>query len=374
MRVLLTNATLADRSGTEVYVRDVALRLQALGHTPLVYSTKLGAVAAEIRNATIPVISDLDALAVAPDVIHGHHHVETMTALLRFPDVPAVYFCHDWYREIDAPPPFPRILRYVAVDRTCYDKLVYEHAVPEERVRMLLNFVDLERFKPRPPLPPRPKRALLFSNYAENDAYLKALRDACNRAHVTLDVVGARAGTATERPESVIAKYDLVFAKARSALEALAIGTAVVIFFAPHAGPMVTAAEIDRLLPLNLGVRAMRQLFVAPEELALALDREIARYDPADAAEVSRRVRATAGIDSAVDDMIALYQEVIAEQKALGPSDIHMEGRAAAAYLRHLHAVPAALEDSVTFRLRDRILRIPILRTVARSIARLAAG
>src|SRR5438132_12739991 len=99
-----------------------------------------------------------------------------MMALLRFPAVPAVYFCHGWAPWVEAPPHFPRIRRYVAVDQTCRDRLVCEHAIPEDRVRVLLNFVDLQRFKPRRPLPARPTRALFFSNYAREDTHLTAVR------------------------------------------------------------------------------------------------------------------------------------------------------------------------------------------------------
>ena len=112
-------------------------------------TAQLGDVAHEIRNKTIPVIDNLEALAVPPDVIHAQHHLDTMTALLRFPGVPAVYFCHGWLPWEEAPPRFPRILKYVAVDSLCRERLVFEHAIPEERVELLLNFVDLERFKPR---------------------------------------------------------------------------------------------------------------------------------------------------------------------------------------------------------------------------------
>ena len=122
LRILITNNTLTYRAGTELYVRDVALALIKRGHTPIAYSTELGEVAQDIRAATIPVIDNLDALAAPPDVIHGHHHLETMTALLRFPGVPAVSFCHGWLPWEENPLRFPRILRYVAVDQACRDR------------------------------------------------------------------------------------------------------------------------------------------------------------------------------------------------------------------------------------------------------------
>ena len=92
LTVLLTNITLASRTGTEIIARDVARGLLARGHTPIVYSTSHGEIAEEIRGSTIPVVADLANVRATPDVIHGHHHPETMTALLQFPGVPAVFF------------------------------------------------------------------------------------------------------------------------------------------------------------------------------------------------------------------------------------------------------------------------------------------
>lgn len=96
LRVLITNDALDRRAGTEVYVRDLALGLLERGHKPIAFSTVLGDVARELQAATVPVIDDLNSLAVRPDIIHGHHHVEAMMALLHFPQTPAVHFCHGW--------------------------------------------------------------------------------------------------------------------------------------------------------------------------------------------------------------------------------------------------------------------------------------
>src|SRR5436190_15531638 len=153
LRVLITNLGLVGRTGTEMYVRDLATALLARGHTPIAYSATLGELAEEMRWKTIPVVDNLDAVSVRPDIIHGHHNNETMTALLHFPGVPAVYFIHDNLSPNDIAPIFPRILRYVAVDDTCRDRVVFEQGIPEEQVRVRPNFVDLKKFKPRGPLP-----------------------------------------------------------------------------------------------------------------------------------------------------------------------------------------------------------------------------
>ena len=329
LRILITNNSLAMRAGSELYVRDLATALLARGHTPIAYSTELGDVARELRAATVPVIDDLEALGAAPDLIHGQHHLETMTAILRFPGVPAIYVCHGWAPWQEAPPRSPRILRYVAVDHACRDRLVFEHGISEERVRVLFNFVDLERFAPRAPLPARPTRALVFSNAASERTHVGVLREACARAGIALDVVGLDAGNPSSSPETLLGAYDLVFAKARAALEALAVGAAVVLCDAAGAGPMVTTAALDRLRALNFGIRTLREPLV-PEVLA----REIARYDPADAAQVSRRIRAEAGREAAVDEIVGIYGEVLAEHAR--HSEDREDTRAASLYLQWL--------------------------------------
>ncbi|MGH9753251.1 MAG: glycosyltransferase [Blastocatellia bacterium] len=375
LRILITNNTLGPRAGTELYVRDLATALMARGHKPIAYSTQLGEVADELRLATIPVIDNLAALSAPPDIIHGHHHLETMTALLRFPNAPAIYFCHGWLPWEEAPPHFPRILRYVAVDEVCRDRLVYEHAIPVESVRVLFNFVDLDRFKPRGPLPSRPQRALVFSNQAGENSYLIDVRRACAEAGIALDVIGMKAGNACARPEESLGNYDLVFAKARAALEALAVGTAVVLCDAKGVGPMVTLAELERLRPLNFGIRALRRP-ITPA----VISREIAQYDPEDAAAVSARIRATAGRDAAIDQVIELYQEAIAEHAAAGPRDTEAEERAAADYLLwisprikefdQLKTHLEALSGSVAFRLRECLWRAPVLARLYRALRR----
>jgi hypothetical protein len=100
---------------------------------------------------------------------------------------------------------------------------------------------------------------------------------------------------------------------------------------------MVTVSELERLLPLNFGIRAMTA-HSSPESLTAAVSREIARYHPQDAAEVSKRVRHRLQSDKAVDGILSLYGEVIAEYRNADTPDALAEARAAATYTRWLSA------------------------------------
>jgi hypothetical protein len=328
LAILLTNLELDIRGGTQLYLRDVALGLQQRGHRPIVYSPRLGGVAGELAAATIPVTDDLRSIAAPPDIIHGHHNHELFTALLHFPGVPAIRICHGWLDE--RPQPFPRVRRYIAVDDTTRDRCVYEWGIPEDRLDVLLNFVDLGRFPQRARLPPKPVRALVFSNGARD--HLWAVKRACEDRGISVDAVGHSLGNATAAPESLLGQYDLAFAKGRSALEALATGCAVVLCDAVGVGPMVSTGEFDRLRRLNFGIRTLRQPIATD-----VIDREVAKYDAEDAAAVSHRVRTLAGREAALDSLIACYQQVIDEHRR-SPSDPDAELRAAGSYFQVLAA------------------------------------
>ena len=333
MRVLLTNNTLGSRAGTEMVVLDVARELQRLGHEAAAYSPHLGGVAVMLRAAGIPVVRNLAALPFRPDVIHGHHHVETMTALASLPGVPAVYFCHGSAPWEEMPPVFPRILRYVAVDEVCRERVVREAAVPFENVRMVPNFTDTEIFRPRSPLPAQPARALIFSNYATEANYVAAVRAACAQCGIALDVRGAAIGNPTDEPEKLLPQYDIVFAKARAAIEAMAVGCSVILCDGAGLGPMVTGKNFAGLRPDNFGLRTLRDP-ATPENIAAA----IRGYDPADAAMVRDLVRSQADVRDAVGQIIQIYGEAIAEN-AGRRQDPLAELRAAGAYLQTLDSL-----------------------------------
>jgi len=315
VKILIANRQLTGYTGTEVVTRDLALGLKALGHAPVVWAPSLGPVAARLVVAGIAVHGDVRAVSAIPDVIHGNHPKVLLESMLRFPGVPAVAVCHDGDSARDEPFFHPRILRYVAVDERCRRRIERQVEIPRDRIEVHLNAIDLERFRPRPVLPATPSSALVFSNYATTSTYLPAVRKACRKAALRLDVVGGDAGRQSAMPEAVLGRYDVVFAKARCALEALAVGCAVVLCDFAGLGPMVTAAAFDELRAQNLGHAVLRRPHTARGVLA-----ELRRYDPADAARVSARVRAEAGWDRALPRWVSLYEDVVREFARGGPT------------------------------------------------------
>lgn len=308
MKILITNLQLDDRTGTEIVVRDLDAGLRARGHEVCVYTPRPGELAAEIRAAGGTVVDDLDQVPFMPEVIHGHQTVETATALAHFPTVPGIYVCHDRHHPDDAPLRAAAVRRYVSVDRNCDERVRLEAGIPAELTRIVHNAVDLGRFRPRSSLPGRPRRAVVFSNYAVHGGYVDQVRAACAARRISLDVIGGGVGTSVRRPEEVLGGYDIVIGKGRCVLEALAVGCAAIVADAGGLGSMVTSDAVAELRDWNFGGRCLQRPLTAA-----TIGAEIDRYDARDAARTSTWIREMAGLDRALDAYEAIYAEAVAD-------------------------------------------------------------
>ena len=312
MLILITCHELAVRAGSQLYTRDLAVALRREGHRVVVFAPTLGEVAEEIRQHGVATISSLDQLGATPDLIHGQHHLQAMAAMTRFPDVPAIFVCHGWLPWQEAPPRFPSIRRYVAVDSLRRDRLIFEHGIDAGMIEVIENFVDVERFRHRTdPLPPRPRRALLFSNQAGENDLSETIRAVCASRDLDLEIVGYHSGRTVGQPELLLPEFDLVLARGRSALEAMATGAAVILCDIEGDGPMVTPENFEGLRSLNFGVGALQHP-LDRDRLARAVD----SYDPGQAERVSELVRQRCTLPQAVEKLLRIYHDVLLERPA----------------------------------------------------------
>jgi hypothetical protein len=317
LSVLLATIVMSGRSGTEIVTRNLATGLMQLGHRPVVYTSRIGPLAQELRRISIPVVDDIGMIAEQPDIIHGHHHPTLVAAAARFPETPAIFFCHDFIAWQSIPPDLPQIRRWLAMDETTADRLVFQHGISRSFVEIVPNCVDPKQFRPTRTLPPRPLRALA---YTKSTAHIDAVKAACDMRGLQLDVVGQAAGELTSQPELLLPQYDIVFATGLSALEAMACGTSVIICDGRGLAGMVTPERFATWRTQNFGLRTL-SLAVTPDAIA----KEIDHYEPTAAAKVSALVRERADLGSYVQSLVALYEQVIteAEQRPQPDRDAH---------------------------------------------------
>ena len=306
-RVLITNHSLAHRTGSELYVLELAEHLRERGREVALYAPVVGDLAQRARERGFAVLEDLDRSEYSPDVLHCQHRLESLTAVLRFPETPAAVLCHGFQPWQEVPVRFPSITAYAAVDSHTRSRMAERLGIEPDGIELILNGVDLRRFKPRAALPARPRKALLFSNTARPRGYSEAIAVACARHGIALEVFGLGRDAVVERPWELLPKFDLVFAKGRAALEALAVGAAVILCDEAGLGPMVEAADFDRLRPLNFGRTTFTEKVAAD-----AVGRRIERYDAADTERVATLVRQhadAAATFAGVEKLHALAQE-----------------------------------------------------------------
>lgn len=336
---------------------DLARSLAAAGHSPMIWAPKLSLpVAAELVSEGIPVASRLEDIPSPPDVIHGHHHLETIEAVRFFPRTPAVFVSHHGFWWHDAPPKHPNIRRYVGVDRLCRDRLLSTSWMQHDRVSLILNAVDLDRFKRRAPLPIHPKRALIFSNYAAAGTHLEPVLEACRGLGIEAACAGSGAGNAVADPQRLLISQDLVFAKARCALEALAAGCAVVLCDTAGLGAMVQTSNMGEFRLRNYGFSLLTRPF-RPE----LIREEIQKYDSLDAAEVTDYIRRVASLEDAVNRYVALYRLALDEWPEPGespddyPKTERLETADQARLTISLRDVPESVSGSRHFVIQARI-------------------
>jgi len=312
LRILITNLYLANYSGSEVAVELLADGLRRAGHQPMVLAPTLGPQAARMRERGHIIVDRVSAVPEAPDVIHAQHVPVALSALAAFPDTPAVFACHSANFEVEAPRPHPQIQRWIAVDDLCRSRCL-SRGVAADRLTVILNAVDLERFSRRAPLPEQPRKALLLT---KNAGHVEAIRAACADRGVDLSELGPAFGRVSDQIERELPQYDLVFATARMALEAAAIGCAVVVCDARGFAGLLTAERLADWRRFNFGAG----LLTRPTTEQLVAE-AIAAYDARDAGLVTDQLRTEASLTESVEEHVRVYQAALADPKP-DPRDV----------------------------------------------------
>lgn len=307
LRILMTNAVLRARSGTETLVRDMVLALRRRGHSVATFAPVIGPAAAEIRATGSPVLTSLETFGEAPDIIHGHHAGPTIAALARFPGTPAIFVCHDFTSELDDPPIHPRIRRYLHVRSGLRGRLVDECGVDASKIAFWSNTVDLQRVGRVLAPPPFLTTAAVFAHPGAIP-FTPMIAEACRRHGIAFrgELVGKVATDVVQRLDGI----ELAFASGRMALEAMAKGCAVINADRFGIGGLVTTGRFDDFAATNFAYGALSD--AASPEL---LDRELTAYGADDARAVTALVRRDFSSDRGAQALETIYREVLSERE-----------------------------------------------------------
>ncbi|WP_269526652.1 hypothetical protein [Coraliomargarita parva] len=316
MRVLITNIGLMRRSGTERYLVELSGLLRDRGHDCFFYSPRLGEAAESLRQAGFTVTDDLASIRQPPELIHGQHTGPALRAAYFFPQAPLLYICHDGLSPKDEPTPARLTDAYGGVDRLTAKRAAQVAGLEPGEVYILQNGVCLDVFKRRKIFRKQPVRALIFSGSITSDAHFEMIREACSRVGLAFDEAGRFLGNFLENPADCLDRYDIVFAKARCALESMATGAFVVNVGDSGLGPVITPENIEAQRLRNFG----REALTDPVAVEGLMER-IQAYDPDLAEQACDWVRTHATIETLADAMDAAYRAMAGKRAKRRRSD-----------------------------------------------------
>ena len=273
------------------------------GHEVVVFSPQLGDSAAQLIQQGVTVTDRLDQLEFEPEIIHGNHSVDLVQGLVAFPDVPGIFVCHNPDNWICSPPDISRVRAFVSVDRVGSERIAHELPRVRESVRIVHNAVDLECYHPRQPLPRGPKTALVLSKFS---GCLPVIRAACAQAGLDVEAVGPGVDFEVDDLPRRLRNVDIVFATARMAIEAMAVGCAVILVDDRGLAGLVTDDVVNDWREDNFGRRLLTR-----EVTVDALVHEILRYDATVGALVAANVRSNNSLDRALSSYETIYMEAI---------------------------------------------------------------
>lgn len=226
MRVVLGRKSLVKPGGTQTYAITVARELERLGHEVTLAAEELGPMAEFAREEGVRVVS-VDELPDECDAILGHDLGIAALLGARYPDATLTYVIHSDGFDGQLPPLIPGAVDTVVA---CSDRMAARaRAMPlDAPIVRLREPIDTDGYLYPTPLPERPRRALILSNYLRGPK-----RDMLTEAWESAGIECVQVGTPTGRmldPRPAIQEADIVVAKARAALEAMCCGRAVYIY------------------------------------------------------------------------------------------------------------------------------------------------
>lgn len=339
MRILITNSSLAYRTGTELAVTELAISLLHRGHQVVAFSSRLGEAAELLRESTIPVIDNPNHCSFVPDIIHGQHHLDAITALLAFPRTPAVYHCHGGFPWLERPPLHPRILHYVAMCDGLANSIRVEKNLPEAMVSAVPNWVDLNRTPIRQPRASPPRRVLIFQSQLPHNRYGDAIRSAAESIGLEVTTSADWTDEQKRNPAQQLSGFDIVFAGGRSAIEAAAAGCAVICVSPESCIGWAWPENFADMRWKNFSPRQGDAKITSGQITAL-----LAEYHAHKSDDLTELVRQECTLERATDQLVSIYDRVIVDWKSRPPPTAEEERLAVLTYLRSLSTAVREVE------------------------------
>lgn len=266
MRILISSLVL-DLSGTPTYTLTLYNELIKRGHDVTVYSPGGGYLSKQMRT-----VDNLGNTPV-PDLIIAQMNVCADEMREMFPGAPMAFCAHGVTPETETPPK-AEMQYYVAINEDVRDNLA-AHGVDLNKIIIVRDFIDTDRFRPTRPPSDEAKRVLFISNFKKWKTHA-IIHKACERLGLEFKACGSPYGRCRE-VEKEINRADLVIGVGRSLLEGMACGRPVISFNQRRGDGYLAPDVYMESRTRNFAQQKCRHAFDVD-----SLINEIQKYDPAD--------------------------------------------------------------------------------------------
>jgi hypothetical protein len=270
VRFVLGNRLMGIVGGTETHLVTLGTELLRLGHEVVIYSPEhVGPFADHARQRGLDVLGEVCELPAECDVVFAQDGLVVYDLVKRYPQALTVFrICGDVY-DFQSPPQLDGIVDLVVVLSERYARLAQACAVSAPLLRLRVP-VDIDRLVPIGALRARPRRAVILGNYPDR---VQVVGEAWERHGVEVRQVGG----AQRRHDiaDTLENADIVVAKSRAALDAMACGRAVYVYDTFGGDGWVTPETYPAMEADHFAGQATDRVIGAAE-----LQRDIADYDP----------------------------------------------------------------------------------------------
>src|SRR4051794_17964920 len=272
MRFVLGNRFMLHVGGTEVHLVTVSEALIRMGHESVIYSPELGPYSDYARRRGLDVVGELRNLPDECDVVLAQDRIVAYDLAERYPDALFLFrICGDVF-DFQLPPQVEGLVDLTVVLSERYARVANTCAVKAPLLRLRIP-VDLDRLVSIGPIRARPRRAVMLGNYG--DRY-ELVRAAWGSQGIEVGQIGlVKDARQSYEVASAVADADIVVAKSRAALEAMACARAVYVFDTFGGDGWVTPESYPLLEADNFAGQATERTIVESD-----LQRDLHDYDP----------------------------------------------------------------------------------------------
>lgn len=260
MKILFTVHDLQKQGGTETFTYTVMEKLIGQGHNLFLYSTRLGDASNRFSKLGVTVSDDFKNFPTEIDIIHAQHIAEAFAAYTAYPSTPMIFITHGIIPWQEMPLKIPNVYKYVAVSEEVEAYLMNSHSIIKERIQIIRNPINLERFKVENSFNTVPSKLLLLSN-RYTDEVKETLIELCELTNMDLEIVGKEKNVSNV--EEQIQNSDIVVSLGRGILEATACGKGAIVFDYNGGDGILTPENYSELREKNFSGRTHKQNFSA---------------------------------------------------------------------------------------------------------------